>query len=257
MFSFFGSNNSNSNNVDCPEIMRLSKEINSNIDTIEGFVKDKGFIAELKSKLTEIQSQANNFKKKCKIVEMVKDNLQSINPDCQKALRDLKELQQLSSEKDARIANLLQSVRDLQKAQNSNAPQSVITKKQNDCKQICTDILTNINDKLKGIVPAFIRSQQDINLLLDNISAALLTPNGPAAPDAISGVNPMNTPDVMPRAATTSDTDDTDINNAINNLEPKSPTTGGYYYPTSSSSKRNKKSIGRRKKHKRNNKTRR
>jgi hypothetical protein len=248
MFSFFGSNKSN--DADCKEITNLSESINANINIISGFLEDNGFITDVQKKLTVIQGQIREFKQTQTAVTIVSNELKSVNPDCTKALAELNALRKLISEKDANIAKLKQDIQDLQRSQTNNATQSEIIKKQNDCTKTCTDILRVINNRLITLVNKFNQSQQNINKLLDDISVALLSPNGPAT-DNISGVNPMNTRVDIPRNRADSTTD------AINVLEPTPVTRGGYYYPTSSSSKRNKKSIGRRKKHKRTNKTRR
>lgn len=256
MFSLFGSKKSNDDDT-CAEIKNLSEAINANIGTIESFLGNNGFITDVQTKLTEIQSQIKNFKKTQTAVTIVSNELKSADPDCTKALADLKTLQQSIGEKDARIALLVQAVRDLQKAQNSNAPQSVITKKQNDCKETCTDILKDINGRLTILVGKFKNSQQNITQLLNSISTALLTTNGPATPDTISGVNPMNREQYPDRNSfgmdTATDTGEVSNGGSIFHKNKR----GGYYYPTSTSSKRNKKSVGRRKKHKRTNKTRR
>ena len=259
MFSgIFSSKKSNDDDT-CAEIKNLSEAINANIGTIESFLGNNGFITDVQTKLTEIQSQIKNFKKTQTAVTIVSNELKSADPDCTKALADLKTLQQSIGERDARIALLAQTLRDVRNAQNSNASQSEIIKKQNDCKQICTDILKDINGRLTILVGKFKNSQQTITQLLNSISTALLSTNGPATPDTISGVNPMNRereqdPDKNSFGmAPATDTGDVSNGGSVFHKNKR----GGYYYPTSTSSKRNKKSVGRRKKHKRTNKTRR
>lgn len=161
---------------DCQEIQRLSKEITDKITTINDFVKDKGFINEIRLKLTEIRSKIREFKITQTTVTKIVDELKNPIPDCKKALSDLENLKKVIDQKDSRIANLEKQLQDLSRSQNASVSQQELTKKQNNCKELCTTILTDINTKLAAIIPNFEQSGQDINELLNAINEDLSVP---------------------------------------------------------------------------------
>ena len=158
---------------DCKEIQRLSKEINDKITIINGFVKDNGFINEIWLELTKIRSKIRDFNITQTTVTKIVNELETTTPDCNKALADLKELQEVIDRKDSRIADLKRQLQDLSKRQIASVSQQELTEKQNNCKELCTTILTDINTQLAAIIPNFVQSGEKINKLLNDINAEL------------------------------------------------------------------------------------
>ena len=161
---------------DCEEIQRLGEEINVKITTINNFVKDNGFINQIRLRLTEIRSKIREFKITQTTVTKIVDELKTPTPDCKKALSDLEELKKIISKKDSRIADLERQLRDLSQSQNASLSQQELTKKQNNCKELCSRILADINTKLAAIIPAFQQSGKEINELLNAINEDLSVP---------------------------------------------------------------------------------
>jgi hypothetical protein len=158
---------------DCAEIQRLSAEITNKITIINDFVKDKGFINQIRLSLTEIRSKIRDFKIKQTTVTNVGNELNKPIPDCKQALIDLEDLKKIISKKDSRIADLERQLQDLSQSQNASLSQQELTKKQNNCKELCSRILADINTKLAAIIPAFQQSGKEINGLLNAINKDL------------------------------------------------------------------------------------
>jgi len=215
---------------ECKEINDLSKQITNNISKIEQFVRDDnaGFLFNLQADLNYIKKLITDLKDSKIRVMVINEELKKKTPDIELIAREL------VKERDAEIVKLNPEIERLKQLQNQTSPPASvrqISDQTDRCKQVCINILQDINTKLAAIVKKFNNYQTTINDLLLQIKETLLPP-------AIGSSRQLST--------------------GPSSSGPQSKQKGGYYYSASTSSnKRNKKSTRNRNKNKKNKKTRR